>query len=224
MDDQVAAHFEPGVASPSYRLSILAHLKAAGIPAGMFLMPLIPGVSDSEPALHQAFQAACEAGLDYVVASGMTLTVGRQRDHFLGELGAYDSSLVPLYERMYGDDRWGSPRGPEAQTRAALLRSVGAQYPIAKRIPAALFPTTLPPHLRIQVALEQVVQLTQEQGARTRFKEALRNVREMTPGSEVSLAQVTEGMASDVSAVAGAIWSGDRSELYEQALQGGAWL
>ncbi len=171
LDDDVAALFEPGAPPPSARLEILGRLRAEGIPAGIFLMPLIPGVSDSEEAVAAVFERAGALGLEYVIPAGMTLKGGRQRDHFLGVLDRFDPSLRPLYERLYTENRWGAPQGEGARASENRVNRVAAASAIPKRIPAACFPPAMDPRWRARVMLSQMDDMSRLHGLGGRYRE-----------------------------------------------------
>lgn len=151
LDDSVASIYEPGAPPPTDRLSVLAHLKSLGFNVGIYLMPLIPGVSDKKEQLRALFSAAMDAQIDFVVPAGMTLKTGRQRDHFTKVLKAHHPSLLPLYGSLYGGDRYGSPQGPEAKAQRARINEVAFSFPIPKWIPERLFPATLSPPDRARI-------------------------------------------------------------------------
>ena len=65
VDEGISRIYEPGVPSPAERLDALRRFKARGIPCGLFLLPVIPFVTDTEPLIKRALQAATEAGADY---------------------------------------------------------------------------------------------------------------------------------------------------------------
>ncbi|MCB9831520.1 MAG: PA0069 family radical SAM protein [Planctomycetes bacterium] len=59
LDGDLARKMEPRASSPEARLDTLRHLAAAGVPSGVMLGPLIPGLNDREiPALLEAARAA----------------------------------------------------------------------------------------------------------------------------------------------------------------------
>jgi DNA repair photolyase len=59
LDNDTARKIEPGAPTPSRRLKTLRILSAAGIPTGVFVAPLIPGLNDREiPALLKAIKEA----------------------------------------------------------------------------------------------------------------------------------------------------------------------
>ncbi len=60
LDKQLAHTMEPRTSPPAGRLKAIAALKAAGVPVGVLVAPIIPGLNDSEmPAI---LEAAAEAG------------------------------------------------------------------------------------------------------------------------------------------------------------------
>jgi DNA repair photolyase len=60
LDPDLARRMEPRAATPSRRLEAIAALASAGVPTGVMVAPIIPGLNDSEiPAI---LRAAAEAG------------------------------------------------------------------------------------------------------------------------------------------------------------------
>jgi DNA repair photolyase len=59
-DQALARAIEPGVASPSRRIQTIATLARAGIPVGVMVAPIIPGVSDE--GMAHVLEAARDAG------------------------------------------------------------------------------------------------------------------------------------------------------------------
>ena len=60
LDADLARRMEPRTASPNQRLETVRTLATAGIPTGVMIAPVIPGLTDTE--LPQIVQAAHEAG------------------------------------------------------------------------------------------------------------------------------------------------------------------
>ena len=86
MDPEISAVFEPGLPSPEIRLDAIRYFKALGIPCGMFLMPVIPFLSDTPEMIEQSVKSAKQAGVDFIIFSGMTLKEGRQQEYFMDVL------------------------------------------------------------------------------------------------------------------------------------------
>ena len=58
VDERISRIFEPGVPSPRERLETLGYFKARGIPCGLFLLPVIPYVTDRIEVLEEALRQA----------------------------------------------------------------------------------------------------------------------------------------------------------------------
>lgn len=171
-DEAASRTFEPGVPSPRARLEAMAAVHAAGVPCGLFLMPIIPGITDSARLLERTLQQAKAAGARFVVFGGMTLREGRQKEHFLSVLGDCRPDLVEAYRRLYPPDPLpnasagppssssagpsGQPHGPyagELNRRCGVLaRRVG----LPPRIPPALWTDLLDRRERVALILEHL--------------------------------------------------------------------
>lgn len=130
LDEELARALEPGAPTPSLRLRALAELSAAGVPTGVSLSPLIPGLNDQEgPAL---LEAAAKAGAKRAFRTLLRLP-GSVQAVFLERLrarlpGRADKVLHALEEARGG--RLGESRfharmvgsGPRYEAAEALYR------------------------------------------------------------------------------------------------------
>ncbi|MBI2303117.1 MAG: radical SAM protein [Chloroflexi bacterium] len=62
LDEGVQRMFEPNAASPRVRLNQITELIAGGIPTEARLIPVLPGVTDTDDALRHLFSALAKAG------------------------------------------------------------------------------------------------------------------------------------------------------------------
>ncbi|MFC2088306.1 radical SAM protein [Calditrichota bacterium] len=109
-DDKISKIFEPGVPSPSERFNLIKKIKDTGMSCGMFLMPVIPFLTDTPEKIEETLQSAKEAGIDFVIFGNMTLKIGRQKEHFFRILQKHYPELIPKYEQLYCNrDQWGAP-------------------------------------------------------------------------------------------------------------------
>ncbi|MCG6860327.1 MAG: PA0069 family radical SAM protein [Chromatiaceae bacterium] len=60
LDSDLAGRLEPRAASPKRRLEAIAELSRAGVPTGVLVSPLIPGLTDAD--LERVLDAAAQAG------------------------------------------------------------------------------------------------------------------------------------------------------------------
>ncbi|WP_066927680.1 radical SAM protein [Streptomyces sp. NBRC 110611] len=84
LDDRVRRAFEPAASPPRARLDTLRALRAAGVPAGVLIAPVIPHAADHPDALNALVDACAEAGAVTVFPDIMRLSPGA-RPWFLSQ-------------------------------------------------------------------------------------------------------------------------------------------
>jgi DNA repair photolyase len=99
VDRAVLRVLEPRAPTPQRRLEALAQLRAAGIRAGIFAMPLLPGITDSEAQIDAVYAAARAADACFVVAGGVRLSDVAWR-RFLPVLRTLRPDLVDAYQSI----------------------------------------------------------------------------------------------------------------------------
>lgn len=118
LDDDVWRLTEPGTPHPRRRLRAVEQLNEAGVPCGVLMAPILPGLSDGVEQLQATARACVEAGAVSVSSVLLHLRPG-VRDHFLEELAGARPDLVSRYERMYT-----GPNAPKAERQrvATIVR------------------------------------------------------------------------------------------------------
>jgi DNA repair photolyase len=100
LDEKAWRATEPHTPHPRARLEAVAKLNAAGIPTGILIAPLLPGINDAPEQIERIIQIATEAGA--VSIGGQTLFLaGSVREIYFDWLRSYRPDLVPRYERLY---------------------------------------------------------------------------------------------------------------------------
>ncbi|MCU1353641.1 MAG: Radical protein [Acidimicrobiales bacterium] len=100
LDEDVWRATEPGTPHPRRRMRAVEQLNAAGVPCGVLVAPVLPGLSDGPEQLEAVARACVEAGAVSVSTLLLHLRPG-VRGHFLARLGETHPELVPRYERLY---------------------------------------------------------------------------------------------------------------------------
>ena len=156
LDEGVRERLEPGAAPIAERWRLLEAAKRRGIATGVMAMPLLPGISDSAEDILALFSRAAGAGVDFLLAGGLTLRPGRQAEHWFAALQQHRPDLLPAYRRAYGQ------AGPSGAAPRALherheerFREAYARTGLASRMPRRLFTGLLPQHVELAVLLEQ---------------------------------------------------------------------
>jgi DNA repair photolyase len=99
-DDALHAGLEPGVPAPRARLDLVKALADAGLPCGVFLAPVLPGLTDGTAELDAALGAIAAAGASGVTVIPLHLRPGA-REWFMAWLSREHPGLVARYEQLY---------------------------------------------------------------------------------------------------------------------------
>lgn len=118
LDERIWRATEPGTAPPRQRLRALGLLIEAGVKSGVFVAPVLPGLSDRPELLEQVVVAARQVGAAFVWMEMLHLKPG-SREHFLAMLGEYFPEQLPLYQRLYARRAY-LPASAGAPVRAEL--------------------------------------------------------------------------------------------------------
>ena len=73
LNQRLARRLEPRAPRPDLRLAAVTRLREAGISAGVFVMPVLPGITDRENDLEALARAARDAGAQWLAASVLFL-------------------------------------------------------------------------------------------------------------------------------------------------------
>jgi DNA repair photolyase len=100
LDPHVVERTEPGTAPPRQRLRAVRRLVDAGVPTGVLMAPILPGISDHPRALGDVVRAARDAGAAFIDAIPLRLAPGT-REHFLAHLAVDWPELMGEYGRLF---------------------------------------------------------------------------------------------------------------------------
>lgn len=164
-NDEVSRIFEPGVPPPSKRLEMIRYLRKEGLHSGIYYMPVIPFITDSEQFFTDTVSKAKQAGAEFMIFGGMTLKAGRQHDYFYNVLKKHYPQLIPRYDRLYsGLSRWGEADKNYYIAITNIFNTVAAKYRMPKRIPAYLFNDIIDDNDLVTVILSQLDYLATSKG------------------------------------------------------------
>jgi len=101
-DDSLAASVEPGAPSAKARLDTVRVAADLGLPVTVFLMPVLPYLTDTREHLERAAAMAKDAGAASAIYTALHLRPGT-KEWFLGWLEREHPELVGKYRAVYGD-------------------------------------------------------------------------------------------------------------------------
>lgn len=117
LDPELWRLIEPGTPPPAQRLAVLHRLRQAGVPAGVFVAPVLPGITDSEESIEALAAAAREHGAVSFGSSPLRLAP-LVKEHYFDFVARTFPVLLPRYERAYAG------ANAHAAYRSALDRRV----------------------------------------------------------------------------------------------------
>jgi DNA repair photolyase len=126
LDEKAWRATEPHTPNPRARLEAVAELNRAGIPTGVLIAPLMPGINDAPHQIEPLLQGATEAGATSIGGLALHLR-GEVRDVFMGWLSDQRPDLVERYEQLYRSGAY-APR-EERERLSALVRGGGRRTP-----------------------------------------------------------------------------------------------
>ncbi|MEA2434007.1 MAG: hypothetical protein QOG54_1464 [Actinomycetota bacterium] len=121
LDEDVWRRSEPGTPHPRKRLEAVAKLNEAGIPCGVMIAPILPGISDGPDQIRAVVEAAIDAGATHVSPIWLHLRPVI-KDVYMMWLEENYPDLVPRYMAMYAGSAYGLKSDREAL--AKLVRGI----------------------------------------------------------------------------------------------------
>ena len=125
LNPELQATLEPGTPTPRARLDLIRRIRAAGLPCGVFIAPLLPYLTDTDEQISALMAELADAGVTGVSGIGLHLRPGA-REWFFGWLANHRPDLVGQYERLYA-------RGANLPTEyrrelSARIRTIAAAH------------------------------------------------------------------------------------------------
>jgi DNA repair photolyase len=120
LEEKAWRETEPHTPHPRKRLEAVAKFNEAGIPSGVLVAPLMPGINDRYEQVEEIVSLAEEAGATFVNGIPLHLRPG-VKEVFMSWLSAARPDLVPRYEGLY--KRGAYLRGEEGKRLGGLVRA-----------------------------------------------------------------------------------------------------
>ena len=124
LDEDVWRAVEPHTPNPMRRVETVTKLAEAGLPCGVLMAPILPGISDDPDQIEAVVRACVEAGATAITPILLHLRPG-VREHYLAWLEAHRPELMPemrrRYRRAYGP-------AEERDRLAAMVREMVARH------------------------------------------------------------------------------------------------
>jgi DNA repair photolyase len=148
MDETLWRKIEPTTAKPRKRLEAMGELIKHGIRSGVFLSPILPGITDDDSHLEAVIEAAATHGAQFVFGSTLRLGPGIS-EYYLPWLEREFPELSERYRHLYRRKSAPGIYTDEVHARVAELKQ---KYGVVDHhLPARSRPA--PPPLPIQLSM-----------------------------------------------------------------------
>jgi DNA repair photolyase len=109
LDRELHRRVEPGTPSPRARLELVRRAREAGLPCGVMIAPVLPGLTDSAEALDDLLAAVAAAGATSATVLPLHLRTGA-REWYGKWLARDHPELVPRYRELYAGGSYANGR------------------------------------------------------------------------------------------------------------------
>jgi DNA repair photolyase len=130
LDEEAWRKSEPGTPHPRKRIEAVARLNDAGIPCGVLMAPILPGISDGRDQMKEVIAAALDAGATHVSPILLHLRP-KVKEVYMEWLGDTYPELVERYEAMYAHSAY-APKSDQ-KALSATVAELRSQLPYRPR-------------------------------------------------------------------------------------------
>lgn len=123
-DPALQQAMEPGTPTTQARLATVRAAADAGFDVAVFMMPILPFLTDGEDALDTALRRIKEAGATSVTYTALHLRPG-VKEWYARWLHAHRPDLIPRYRELYGDGAY-APKEYRRRLAARLRPLIAA--------------------------------------------------------------------------------------------------
>jgi DNA repair photolyase len=100
VEQKLWRRLEPGTANPRKRMWAMEQLNRAGVPAGVILAPVLPGISDSSASISAVAREARDRGAAFFTYGPLRLGA-TVKEHYLEFIARDFPELTGRYQRAY---------------------------------------------------------------------------------------------------------------------------
>ena len=144
LDERAWRETEPHTPSPRARLEGVRKMNEAGVPSGILIAPVMPGINDSPEEVGEILRIAEDAGAISAPAMALHLRPG-VKEVFFEWMRAHRPDLMPRYEELYN----GRSYVPSAEKKRIAEMVDSVRPPRRKRRPRGRPAGRRPPRGRV---------------------------------------------------------------------------
>lgn len=149
--------FEPRTSPLSERWRILKKARELGINTGVYIIPIVPFISDTKYEIEAIVNKCIESKVDFVMFGGLTLKIGRQKDFYLEFIKNKFPNIYNDTVQIYSNSAfWGEPKRNYSLKLYSEFSRIAAKYKLKIRIPQYLLTNAMPKYYEASLILSHI--------------------------------------------------------------------
>ena len=186
IDEEICKIYEPGIPLLSKRLKLISDIKKQGLVVGIFLMPVIPFLTDTPVQMEKSIKKFKELRVDFIIFGGMTLKEGIQQEYFYNVLNRHNPELINQYQEIYKGDKWGGASYTYYNEINKRFYGLAKKYQIPVRIPANIYSNVIDQNDLVTIILEQMDFILKQRGEKSPYSFGAHSISQLKePVSEI---------------------------------------
>lgn len=158
LDEDVIRMSEPGASSAEKRIETIQAFKDAGCSVGIYMMPLLPGLSDDNRSVEALLTKLRELNVDYIIPGELTLRPGRQKEAYFQMIRENRPHLEREYHRLFQENRYSGV--PLVSYRKELHSRLDPLFQgVCTLPPHYLYRNTMPVYCELLILLQHMFSL-----------------------------------------------------------------
>ena len=138
-DQEEQLIFEPRASTTEERFSSVQKLREEGLPAGVYMTPLLPFIGDTRKNLEDLFKRCQEIDAEFVVTGGLTLRPGKHKDEMFSVLQEHYPELLEKYKKLYINDHPNGMPDTFYSHKLNLVDTIKIGYEMSKKYQIPFF-------------------------------------------------------------------------------------
>lgn len=198
LDDTVRKRFEPGASTVEERLEIIQDFKNEGCSVGIYMMPLLPQITDSVKSIEKVLIKLQDIGVDYIMPGLLTLRPGRQKDLYMDIIKSLYPEYINYYRNLYRENREsGSPIKTYIDNYEDIISSTFKN--INSYMPHKKYINTMPLYCEIHLLLTHMISLYTYRGIDvSRLQNSIKKLRKFLSEEKKSFNRTRSRSASSI--------------------------
>ena len=186
IDEEICKIYEPGIPLLSERIKLISDIKKQELVVGVFLMPVIPFLTDTPVQMEKSIKKFKELRVDFIIFGGMTLKEGIQQEYFYNVLNRHNPELINQYQEIYKGDKWGGASYTYYNEINKRFYGLAKKYQIPVRIPANIYSNVIDQNDLVTIILEQMDFILKQRGEKSPYSFGAHSISQLKePVSEI---------------------------------------